>query len=495
MSEHTMKRMRTVCAVTIAAAFAAGCAGFAPEYKRPEAELPAAWGVSGGASAAPLAKGDRWWSVYNDAVLERLIDEALAGNANLLIAAARVEEARGVLGVSDTERQPQVTGSFNRSRTLTTNRGTFPLPPTVPREQNDYRATLNVSYELDFWGRLKNANAAARAELLASEAARDTVRISLASDVAQGYFALRSYDGQIETVRRVIAGRGEALEIQKKRLGLGDISEYELRQREAELAAAKSQLPSLQRARAVQENALAVLLGRSPKLIYEGRLEAGRDAGHGADSGAPPPAPLASVSVPALAPVVPAGLPSDLLLRRPDIVEAEQRLIAANARIGVARAMYFPGISLTGFVGSESVALTDLFTGPAGIWQAALALSQPVWGGGRLDAQVQQANARRQQALGSYQKTLQTAFREVRDALAGQTSAREQLQAESERAQALRETLRLARLRYDNGMANQLEVLDAERGLLAAEQNRIDALRAQRAAIADLFKALGGGWN
>ena len=472
--------IRTGLALSLAMTLVAGCTSFAPEYKRPEADLPAAWNAPG--AAVLQATGDRWWSVYGDPALDRLIDEALAGNLSLMIAAARVEEARGVLGVSSADQQPQVTGGFSRSRTLSTSRGTFPLPSTVPREQNAYRATLNLSYELDFWGRLKNANAAARAELLASEAARDTVRLSLAADVAQGYFALRALDGQIEAVRRSIATRGESLEIQKKRLGLGAISEYDLRQREAELAAAQAQLPPLQRARAQQENALAVLLGRSPRLIYEGGLQAGRDAGPDGN-------------MRAAAPMVPAGIPSDLLLRRPDIVEAEQRLIAANARIGVARAAYFPGISLTGFFGSESVALTDLFTGPAGIWQAALALSQPIWGGGRIDSQVQQANARQQQALGNYQKTLQTAFREVRDALAAQTSAREQLQAEAERAQALRETLRLARLRYDNGLANQLEVLDAERNLLAAEQGRIDAQRAQRAAIADLFKALGGGWN
>ena len=488
MSDHRKqvtkgaKRMRAALTLAFAAMFAAGCTSFAPEYKRPEAELPAAWNAAGGvvpssAAAASLAPGERWWSVYNDPALDRLIDEAFAGNANLFIAAARVEEARGYLATSESDQLPQVTGGFTRSRTLSTNRGTFPLPPTVPREQNANRATVNVSYELDLWGRLKNATAASRAELLASEAARDTVRISLASDVAQAYFALRAYDAQIETVRRAIATRGESLDIQKKRLGVGDISEYDLRQREAELAAAQAQLPPLQRARSLQESALAVLLGRNPKGIYEARLDAGRDA-----------------ELKTVAPVVPEGMPSDLLLRRPDIVEAEQRLIAANARIGVARAAYFPGISLTGYLGSESVALSNLFTGPAGIWQAAFALSQPIWGG-RVDAQVQQANARQQQALGNYQKTLQVAFREVRDALAGQTAAREQLQAEADRARARGDTLRLVRLRYDNGMANQLEVLDAERNLLAAEQGRIDALRLQRAAIADLFKALGGGWK
>ena len=184
-----------------------------------------------------------------------------------------------------------------------------------------------------------------------------------------------------------------------------------------------------------------------------------------------------------------------LLLRRPDLVQAEQTLVAANARVAVARGAYFPTVSLTGYLGSESVALSDLFTGPAGIWQAALALGQPIYAGGRLDAQLQAAGARERQALAQYQLAIQNAFREVRDALVAQAKARERLEAESERVTALRTTLRFARLRYQNGMTSQLEVLDAERNLLAAEQNRIDALRAQRAAIADLFKALGGVWS
>lgn len=469
--------VRKAAALSLMLALVAGCASFAPEYKRPENELPATWAASGELAA----KGDKWWAVYGDPALDRLVDEAFANNANLMVAAGRVEEARGVLGMTASDQLPQVTGSFGRSRTLSTNRGTFPLPPTVPREQNDYRATINVAYELDFWGRYRNASAAARADLLASEAARDTVRLSLAADIAQGYFALRSFDAQIATVRRLIGTRGESLEIQRKRLGLGDISDYDFRQREAELGAARAQLPPLERARAQQENALAVLLGRSPRAIYEGRIDAGRDAD-------------LDVKTQAAAPVVPTGVPSDLLLRRPDLIEAEQRMIASNARIGVARAMYFPDIALTGYLGSESVALTNLFTGPAGIWQLAIGLTQPIWGG-RVDAQVQQANARQQQALGNYQKTIQTAFKEVRDALSAQAAAREQFQAESERAAALRDALRLGRMRYDNGLASMLEVLDAERSLLAAEQNRIDALRAQRAAIADLFKSLGGGWN
>jgi len=304
------------------------------------------------------------------------------------------------------------------------------------------------------------------------------VLITLTSDVAQGYFALRSFDGQLAATRRSLAARGEALGMQKTRFEVGDISEFDYRQLEADVAADRAQLPVLELQRAQQENALAVLLGKSPRAIYEGTLEAGSD----------PEGQTAAI-------VVPAGLPSGLLLRRPDLVQAEQTLVAANARVAVARAAYFPTLSLTGYLGSESVALSDLFTGPAGIWQAALAAGQPIYAGGRIDAQVQAAGARERQALALYQLAIQNAFRDVRDALVAQAKSRERLEAESERVTALRITLRFARLRYQNGMTSQLDVLDAERNLLAAEQNRIDALRAQRAAIADLFKALGGVWS
>ena len=424
------------------------------------------------------ARDARWWKVYGDPVLDRLVDEALAHNANVMLAIARVDEARAALSATSADQRPQVSASANRSRTRVSQRGPTPLPQGVDPQFNDTRVAVGVSYEIDLWGRLRNATQAARAELLASEAARETVLITLTSDVAQGYFALRAFDGQLEATRRSLAARSEALGMQKKRFDVGDISEFDYRQLQADVAADRALLPALELQRAQQENALAVLLGKSPRAIYEGALEAGSDPEDRT-----------------LAIVVPAGLPSDLLLRRPDLIQAEQTLIAANARVAVARAAYFPTLSLTGTLGSESVALSDLFTGPAGMWQAALAAGQPIYAGGRIDAQVQAAGARERQALAQYQLAIQNAFRDVRDALVAQAKARERLEAESERVTALRTTLRFARLRYQNGMTGQLEVLDAERNLLAAEQNRIDALRSQRAAIADLFKALGGVWS
>jgi len=454
----------------------AGCAGLKPDYTKPAVDLPAGWRDA--PADGVQARDARWWKVYGDPVLDRLVDEALAHNANVMLAIARVDEARAALSATSADQRPQVSAGANRSRTRVSQRGPVPLSPDVNPEFNNTRATVGVSYEIDLWGRLRNATQAARADLLATEAARETVLITLTSDVAQAYFALRAFDGQLDATRRSLAGRSEALGMQKRRFDVGDISEFDYRQLQADVAAERALLPVLELQRAQQENALAVLLGKSPRAIYEGALEVGSDPED------------RTVAI-----VVPAGLPSDLLLRRPDLVQAEQTLIAANARVAVARAAYFPTLSLTGYLGSESVALSDLFTGPAGIWQAALAAGQPIYAGGRIDAQVQAAGARERQALAQYQLAIQNAFRDVRDALVAQAKARERLEAESERVTALRTTLRFARLRYQNGMTGQLEVLDAERNLLAAEQNRIDALRSQRAAIADLFKALGGVWS
>jgi outer membrane protein, multidrug efflux system len=453
----------------VLAVFLTGCA-VQPDYQRPAVELPATWRQS----ADNPVKDGNWWGIYGDPALEALVAEALARNTDLARAAARVDEARALVRQSESAFFPTVDANFSRSRTLSS-AATGLLPPGIERERNNYRATLNVAYEVDLWGRLRVTTQAAKADLLASEAARETVRITLAADVAKGWFSLRALDAQAEATRRALALRKEGLALQKKRFDGGLISEYDYRQLEAETAAARAQLPPLEREREVQEAALAVLIGRTPREIFEKNIS--RVQG---EQGAPLPA------------VVPSGLPSELLLRRPDLVEAEQRLIAANARVAVARAAMFPSIQLTGFLGSEAQALGALFSGPAGIWQLAAALAAPIFAGGRLEAQVAGAQAREQQALAGYQGAIQNAFREVRAALAAQTRARESFDAESARAAALEATLRLARLRYDNGLVSQLELIDAQRNLLAAQIARQEALRAQRAAVADLFKALGG---
>jgi multidrug efflux system outer membrane protein len=459
--------MRRIAAISLLAL--AGCAT-QPDYQRPPVELPATW-----KEAAPrFAEDGRWWRIYGDTALEQLVEEAFKSNADLVVAAARVDEARGILGEAESFLLPRVDADVSAGRQRISTR-TATAPPGIPREFSTYRGALNLSYEIDLFGRLRSSAEAARAELQASEAARDAVRLALAAQVARSYFALRSFEQQVLLTRETLRLREEALRLQRRRRQAGVIGDYELRQLEAEAAAARAQLPGLEEAREREEAALLVLLGRSPREIFEAQL--GTSEVQAEAPGAP---------------VVPSGLPSELLLRRPDLVDAERRLAAANARVAAARAEIFPSIALTAALGSESAALSNLFSSGAGLWTVAAVATQPIFSGGRTEARTAAAEARERAALAQYQQAVRVAFSEVRTALVAQTRARESYEAESERAAALQDTLRLARLRYDSGIASQLEVIDAERQLLAARIARIEALRAHRAAVADLFRALGG---
>jgi len=441
-----------------------------PPAQPPKVDLPAAWKET----APRFAEDGRWWRIYEDRELDKLVEEAFAKNTDLWIAAARVDEARALVADARGAQLPTVDARFDPQR-QESSKSTAAFFPGIPTQYSDYRATFNVSWELDVFGRLRSTASAAAADFQASEAARDGVRLALAAQVAKAYFALRALDEQIAMTRRNVSLREDALGLQRRRFEGGVISEFDLRQLEAEAAAVRAQLPPLELARDQQEAALAVLLGRSPQQIYEAGVT--RSA-------------IFEQSLHAT--VLPSGLPSQLLLRRPDLVEAERRLAATNARIEAARAQMFPAITLTGIGGRESASLSSLFSGPAGIYLFAASVAQPIFAGGRLQAQTEAARAREQQALAGYQKTIQNAFGEVRTALVGQTRSRESFEAESAREQALAQSLRLAQLRYQNGIASQLDVIDAERGLLSARISRIEALRAQRAAIADLFRALGG---
>jgi multidrug efflux system outer membrane protein len=465
--------MRNALALALAAVVVA--CSFAPQYERPAAELPQAWREA--PAAGTPAPGERWWTLFGDPALDALIVEGLAHNQDLALAVARVDEARAFARVAQSELYPSVVGRAGVARERASQRTDF-FFQGVPVYSTNYRATLDVAYELDLWGRIRNATAAARADALATEAAYDTVRIALEAEIVRSYFALRALDEQVAATQRALDLRANALEIERGRAAAGLISELDVRQLEGEVAAARALLPALERARAAEDSAAAVLVGRSPRTIMEGTIA--RASG--------PDTPEPEV-------VVPAGLPSELLLRRPDLFEAEQRLIAANARIGVARAQFFPQVALTGYLGSEAASLSNLFSGPAGIWGVGAGLLQPIFQGGRLFAEADAAEARQRQAVALYQKTIQNAFREVRDAINAQARAREVYAAEGARVDAQRAALALAAARYRAGLVNLLVPIDAERRLLEAELNRIDALRVQRAAIADLVRALGGGWT
>lgn len=465
------ERATRFAALALAGLLSACAAVPAPTPLRPAVELPAAWQASGPAYAAD----GRWWTVFGEPALDALVAEALAHNADIALAVARVDEAEALYAGTVAAARPQLGVNASRGRSLSS-AATGLFPAGVPRERNNYRATLDVQWEIDLWGRIASARGAARAELLASAAARDAVRASLAAQVVRGWIGLQALDATVALTRRTLALQEGALALQVRRSDAGLVSAFEVRQLEAEIAATRAQLPPLERDRDAAASALAVLAGRSPRAILTGGIAR---------------APAATDAAPA--PVLPHGLPSELLLARPDLAEAELRLAAANARVAVARAAWFPSISLTGALGSESASLASLFSGPAGLWSFAAALAQPVFDGGRREADRQAAEARERQAVALYQRSIQNAFREVRDALAAQTHERERFEAERAREAALAATLKLAAQRFEQGLIGRLELIDAERNLLAAERGRIDARAAQKRAIADLFRALGAG--
>jgi multidrug efflux system outer membrane protein len=453
-------------AAALAALLLSACT-VGPDYERPPLELPEASGA-----AVPAAAPEGWWRLFADPVLDRLVAEALEANRDLRAAAARVDAARARYGVVRAEQFPAVGIQGSSSRDRFSESVGFPPPPDAI-ESTTHRLVVRASWELDFWGRYRRSSEAARGELAASEAGREAVRMTLVGDVVRGYHALRALDAALAVAVRTLEGRAKALELQKLRYDSGIVSELELRQVEADVRGAEALVPLLEQRRAREEGALALLLGRSPRAVFAASVERG-----GGALAAPPD--------------VPAGLPSDLLLRRPDLREAEARLMAANARIGVARSAYFPAITLTGFYGGESQALADLFSSPARSWSVAAGLLQPVFGAGEIAAGVDLAEANTREAVALYEQAVARAFGEARDAIAAQGTSRRIALATREREAALGRALELSKVRYANGTVSLFEVLETERQLLAARLETLDADRDRRSAIVDLFLALGG---
>jgi len=340
-------------------------------------------------------------------------------------------------------------------------------------QQDFYRTGLDLTFELDLWGRLRRATEAARADLLASAENTRTVLTTLISDVAQSYFDLLELDREADVDRRTLASRQASLELVRRRFEDGLTNELDVRRAEQELATAAAAVPAVERRMAETGNRLSVLLGRNPGPIPRG----------GALYAQAPP------------PEVPAGLPSMLLERRPDIRQAEQQLISANAHIGEAKAAFFPRISLTGMFGLESASLSELFTGPARVWQVGPTITFPIFHAGQLSGNLHAAEARRQQALIQYQQTIQQAFRDVEDALVFRAKASEIRTQQEARVQAARRALDIANLRYTNGLGTYLDVLDAQRQLFTAEIDLAGITRDQLTAVVQVYKALGGGWE
>ncbi len=459
-----MKPRITVVAL---AALLGACAVPAPVSKDPPAlELPA---------GAAVTVAPDWWRRFGDARIDALVDEALAHNRDLARAMARIDESRALLRGALAERWPVLNASLSGARGRVTETGSVPLGGASP-VASDFRAALNVGYEVDLWGRVASSSAAARDELLAGSFAHDVLRTALAAQVVQGYASLQGLDAQITIYTEVLKGQREALRLQDLRLQAGELAELDWRQLEAEVLNSELQLPRLERARGEAERALALLLGRSPKALVEQGIER---------AGAPN----------AGAPALPEGLPSDLLLRRPDLQAAEARLRAAGARVDAARAAYFPSITLNAALGQESAELSKLFEGRSLIVSVAAALTQPIWNGGRIDAQVDAARARQAQVEIDYRDHVALAFKEARDALAAHGEAQASLASSRRRAEALKRAADLTRLRFRGGQSSQLDLIDADRLALLAQLQAVDAQRAVVAAQAELFRALGGGWQ
>lgn len=471
LSPSSPRRIAAACA----ALALAGCATVGPDYTRPQLPAPESYLAdesAAGAAAEEAAVAPGWWMLFGDSELERLIGLALVENADLHIALARLEEARALAGAARAERFPEVGVSATGSRTQVSTE-TTPLPPGVSAKINRFRVTGTVAFDLDPWGRLRRRSEAAEAVLLATRYGADALRLSLAGDVARAYFELRTLDRQLEIARSTREARRETLELQQLRFDAGVISELELAQARAELAATEAAVPDLERAVATTQSRLSILTGRNPEALPRGRA-------------------LESLELP---PTVPPGLPSALLERRPDIASAEAALVAANAEIGVAKAAYFPQLSLTGYAGTESLELSGLLAAGSTIWQAAASLVAPVFNAGRTRRQVEAARARRVEAFETYRKTVQEAFGDVEDALVARRTTAARRLALGEEADALTDALALAELRYEAGVSSYLEVLDAQRNLFQVELDLAAVRRDELTAAVALFEALGGGWH
>ena len=452
------------------AAATAGCATVGPDYKRPEVVAPEAYrGQTQEATADATSFGDaQWATVFEDEPLRQLINEALGQNYDLRIAAARILQAEALYGITRSNQFPQVdAGASVQGQRTSANSDREAQTAGVGQ------LGLSAAWQPDFWGKYRRANEAARAEILASDWGRRAIVTSLIGDVANAYFTLRALDLELTISTRTLETRQESLRLTQVREAGGATSLVDVRQAEQLVYGAQGEIINLQRLIEQQENFISVLLGRNPGSIPRGR-------------------PLTEQPH---APQLPAGLPSALLERRPDIQQAEQGIVAANAQIGVARAAYFPQITLTGSGGFASTALSALFTGAGGAWTAAASLVQPVFTAGRTRSQVALAEARRLEAELVYQQTVKQAFREVSDGLVEYRRLRELRESQDLLVRAAQDARRLADLRYQGGAASYLEVLDSDTRLFIAELALVRAQLGELNAYVDIYRALGGGWR
>jgi len=458
----------------------------APEYKHPQIEVPVAFKESSQlltaadgtrwqpAKPAEVQLRGEWWLVFNDPALNQLIADATKANANLAVAAARVKQARAIAGIAEADRIPQIGvnagGERGRESALSMN-----LPQGTPvATGNIYQANLTASYEVDLFGRVASSVDAARADAAASEATYRSVLLSLQADVAQTYFRLRETDAELATLNQTVKLREESVHVNQRRYDLGDLGEFDLTRAKTELATARAEAIGLQRQRATNEHAMAVLIGKPAAEFTAGvnPLEEGVQL-----------------------PQIPAGMPSSLLERRPDIAAAERAMQASNARTGVARAAMFPALTLSGAVGGMATTMPDVFKWTNSSWLLGALLSMPVIDGGRNKAAVAQSEAVLEESVATYRQNVLVAFAEVEDNLAGLRILAGQAEQIDAAVLSARRSVTLAEQLYAAGRSSYLDLLDAQRNLATVERNAVQLRGSRAVTTVALIRSLGGGWG
>jgi outer membrane protein, multidrug efflux system len=469
--------MKRRAGLVLAAMMSTGCV-VGPNYKRPTVAIPENFRAPEPLPAPQAASfaNLKWFEIFKDDKLQDLIRTGLAQNYDLRDAVARVEAARASLGITRSAQFPNVGASGAVEINRLSRDGATRLPPSIlPNQNRNFgEASLNLlSFEVDLWGRLRRATEASRANLLSAEENRKAVVTTLVSDISTAYLSLRELDYELEISTRTLQTRQQSLDLTKSRQRGGVSTLLDLRQAEQLVDTAAQAIPGIEQQIAQTENRIKLLLGENPGDVARGNI----------------------LTAQVFPPDVPAGLPSDLLERRPDIRAAEQDLIAANAEIGVARAAYFPQLSLSGLLGGQSTQLASLFSGPHSAWTLAPQLSQPIFTAGRLKSNVKFTEAERESALIRYQRTIQTAFSEVSNSLIAHQKVRESREKQEELVVALQDRLRLAYIRYRGGVDTQLNALDADRDLFQAELALSQIRLEELLTVVQLYKALGGGWQ
>lgn len=468
-------KKRLICGAVIAILLA-GCT-VGPKYRRPIVEPPSAYRGSGETAAAPdpgSLADLKWFEVFKDEQLQELIRTALVNNYDLHQAVARVQAARANLGITRSEQFPNVTAGADATTLRNSSSGQVALPGGVSRDRTFGTVLLNLlSFELDIWGRLRRGTEVARADLLATEENRKALMTTVVSDVAAAYFNLLELDMELEIARDTLATRQESLRLIRARQQGGVANMLDVRQAEQLVYSAAQTIPDIERLIEQTENQISLLLGKDPGPVTRGR----------------------SLTEQEQPPSAPPGLPSSLLERRPDIRAAEAALVAATANIGVAKAAYFPQISLTGFLGGQSSQLSNLFSGVGGSWTFAPQVTTPIFNAGRVKSGVRLTKAQRQLALTQYQQAIKTGFREVSDAIVEYRKVKEIRAQKESLVVTLQDRSHLAYLRYRGGVDTLLNALDADRDLFDAELSLAQTKRNELIALILLYKALGGGWR